>query len=113
VLDPFGLGNGLPELVWDPVAGCVDPMVAERRAKAIIAGTIKALGGGYGDDAARFYAAEAAKVIQASSMQPRSRDAAWTMCCVGWRTRRTGRDSATAFPCCAVLAGAAARRVAR
>jgi type IV secretion system protein VirD4 len=66
VLDPFGLGTGLPELVWDPVAGCVDPMVAERRAKAFTAGTIKAaLGGGYGDDAARFYAAEAAKVIQA------------------------------------------------
>jgi type IV secretion system protein VirD4 len=66
VLDPFGLGNGLPELVWDPVAGCVDPMVAERRAKAFTAGTIKAaLGGGYGDDAARFYAAEAAKMIQA------------------------------------------------
>jgi type IV secretion system protein VirD4 len=66
VLDPFGLGNGLPELVWDPVAGCVDPMVAERRAKAFTAGTIKAaLGGGYGDDTARFYAAEAAKVIQA------------------------------------------------
>jgi type IV secretion system protein VirD4 len=41
-------------------------MVAERRAKAFTAGTIKAaLGGGYGDDAARFYAAEAAKVIQA------------------------------------------------
>jgi type IV secretion system protein VirD4 len=37
-------------------------MVAERRAKAFTAGTIKAaLGGGYGDDAARFYAAEAAK----------------------------------------------------
>jgi type IV secretion system protein VirD4 len=66
VLDPFGLGTGLPELVWDPVAGCVNPMVAERRAKAFTAGTIKAaLGGGYGDDAARFYAAEAAKVIQA------------------------------------------------
>jgi type IV secretion system protein VirD4 len=66
VLDPFGLARGLPELVWDPVAGCVDPMVAERRAKAFTAGTIKAaLGGGYGDDAARFYAAEAAKVIQA------------------------------------------------
>ena len=58
--------GGLPELVWDPIAGCVDPMVAERRAKAFTAGTIKAaLGGGYGDDAARFYAAEAAKVIQA------------------------------------------------
>jgi type IV secretion system protein VirD4 len=66
VLDPFGLAAGLPELVWDPIAGCVDPMVAERRAKAFTAGTIKAtLGGGYGDDAARFYAAEAAKVIQA------------------------------------------------
>src|SRR5215212_6245469 len=66
VLDPFGLAGGLPELVWDPIAGCVDPMVAERRAKAFTAGTIKAaLGGGYGDDAARFYAAEAAKVIQA------------------------------------------------
>src|SRR5512133_3831689 len=66
VLDPFGLAPGLPELVWDPIAGCVDPMVAERRAKAFTAGTIKgALGGGYGDDAARFYAAEAAKVLQA------------------------------------------------
>jgi type IV secretion system protein VirD4 len=66
VLDPFGLARGLPELVWDPIAGCVDPMVAERRAKAFTAGTIKAaMGGGYGDDAARFYAAEAAKVIQA------------------------------------------------
>jgi type IV secretion system protein VirD4 len=66
VLDPFGLARGLPELVWDPIAGCVDPMVAERRAKAFTAGTIKAaLGGGYGDDAARFYAAEASKVIQA------------------------------------------------
>jgi hypothetical protein len=66
VLDPFGLATGLPELVWDPIAGCVDPMVAERRAEAFTAGTIKAaLGGGYGDDAARFYAAEAAKVIQA------------------------------------------------
>jgi type IV secretion system protein VirD4 len=66
VLDPFGLAGGLPELVWDPIAGCVDPMVAERRAKAFTAGRIKAaLGGGYGDDAARFYAAEAAKVIQA------------------------------------------------
>ena len=29
VLDPFGLAPGLPELVWDPIAGCVDPMVAE------------------------------------------------------------------------------------
>lgn len=66
VLDPFGLAPGLPELVWDPIGGCVDPMVAERRAKAFTAGTVKgALAGGHGDDAARFYAAEAAKVLQA------------------------------------------------
>ncbi|MGB3594746.1 MAG: TraM recognition domain-containing protein [Ornithinimicrobium sp.] len=66
VLDPFGLVPGLPELVWDPIAGCVDPIVAERRAKAFTAGTIKgAVAEGYGDQAARFYAAEAAKVIQA------------------------------------------------
>jgi type IV secretion system protein VirD4 len=66
VLDPFGLAAGLPELVWDPVAGCADSMVAERRAKAFTAGTVRgAVAGGYGDDAARFYAAEAAKVIQA------------------------------------------------
>jgi type IV secretion system protein VirD4 len=56
---------GLPEVVWDPIQGCVDPMVAERRAKAFTAGTVKgAVAGGHGDDAARFYAAEAAKVLQ-------------------------------------------------
>ena len=66
VLDPFGLAPGLPELVWDPIDGCVDPMVAERRAKAFTAGTVKgAVAGGHADDAARFYAAEAAKVLQA------------------------------------------------
>src|SRR5699024_5908320 len=66
VLDPFGLVPGLPELVWDPIAGCVDPITAERRAKAFTAGTVKgAVAEGYGDQAARFYAAEAAKVIQA------------------------------------------------
>jgi len=66
VLDPFGLATGLPELVWDPVQGCVDPMLAERRAKAFTAGTVKgAIHAGTGDTAARFYAAEAAKVLQA------------------------------------------------
>ena len=66
VLDPFGLAPGLPELVWDPIEGCVDPMVAERRAKAFTAGTVKGAVSASGDDAAaRFYAAEAAKVIQA------------------------------------------------
>jgi len=66
VLDPFGLAAGLPELVWDPVTGCVDPMVAERRAKAFTAGTVKgSIQAGHGDSAARFYAAEAGKVLQA------------------------------------------------
>jgi type IV secretion system protein VirD4 len=66
VLDPFGLAPGLPELVWDPVDGCVDSMVAERRAKAFSAGTVKgAVAQGSGDSAARFYAAEGAKVLQA------------------------------------------------
>src|SRR5215203_5701446 len=46
--------------------GRVDSMLAERRAKAFTAGTVKcAVASGHGDDAARFYAAEAAKVIQA------------------------------------------------
>ncbi|MGY1829028.1 type IV secretory system conjugative DNA transfer family protein [Geodermatophilus sp. SYSU D01180] len=66
VLDPFGAVPGLPELVWDPVAGCADPLVAERRAKAFAGGTVTgAVGGGRADSAARFYAFEAAKVLQA------------------------------------------------
>jgi len=66
VLDPFDLAPGVAQLVWDPIAGCDDSMVAERRAKAFTAGTVKgAAGRGAGDDAARFYAAEAAKVLQA------------------------------------------------
>lgn len=65
VLDPFGLAPGVPPVVWDPVDGCVDPMVAERRAKAFTAGTVRGGSVTHGDDAARFYAAEAAKVVQA------------------------------------------------
>ena len=66
VLDPFGSVPGIPELVWDPVAGCVDPMTAERRAKAFAAGTVSgAVTSGGADSAARFYAFEAAKVLQA------------------------------------------------
>lgn len=66
VLDPFGLAEGVvDELIWDPISGCVDPKVAERRAKAFTAGTVKgAINGGTGDEAARFYAAESAKVLQ-------------------------------------------------
>ena len=65
VLDPFGAAPGLPELVWDPVAGCVDPRTAERRAKAFSAGTVSgSVSGGRHDSAARFYAAETAKVLQ-------------------------------------------------
>ena len=66
VLDPFSLAPGLPELVWDPIAGCLDPLIAERRAKAFTAGTISStVAAGQSDPAARFYAAEASKVIQA------------------------------------------------
>ena len=65
VLDPFGLAPGLPELVWDPIGGCVDSMIAERRAKAFTAGTVNGAVASSGDNAARFYAAEAAKVLQA------------------------------------------------
>lgn len=66
VLDPFSLAPGLPELVWDPIAGCLDPLIAERRAKAFTAGTISStIAAGQSDPAARFYAAEASKVIQA------------------------------------------------
>ena len=65
VLDPFGMAPGVPELVWDPIAGCVDSLVAERRAKAFSAGTVTgAVAGGRADSAARFYAAETAKVLQ-------------------------------------------------
>lgn len=66
LLDPFSLAPGLPELVWDPIVGCIDPLMAERRAKAFTAGTISAtIATGQSDPAARFYAAEASKVIQA------------------------------------------------
>jgi hypothetical protein len=51
--------------VWDPIAGCVDPMIAERRAKAFAAGTVTgSVAGGRNDNAARFYAQETAKVLQ-------------------------------------------------
>ena len=66
VCDPFAAVPGAPELLWDPVAGCADPLIAERRAKAFTAGTVAgALTGGVSDGAARFYAFEAAKVLQA------------------------------------------------
>lgn len=65
VLDPFGAAPGLPEFVWDPIAGCVDPILAEKRAKAFAAGTVTgAVNGGRQDSVARFYAAETAKVLQ-------------------------------------------------
>lgn len=65
VLDPFDLAPGQPELVWDPIDGCLDSFVAERRAKAFTAGTVSgAVAHGAQDPAARFYAGEAAKVLQ-------------------------------------------------
>src|SRR3954453_7435271 len=64
VLDPFGAAPGLPQLTWDPIAGCVDPTVATRRSRAFAAGTVTgAVAGGRQDSAARFYAAETAKVL--------------------------------------------------
>lgn len=60
VADPHGLAPGLPPLVWDPVAGCRDPWTAQRRAHAFTTG-LASRGGD--NDAARFYAAEAAKVV--------------------------------------------------
>jgi hypothetical protein len=65
VLDPFGAAPGLPEFIWDPIAGCVDPKVAEKRAKAFAAGTVTgAVNGGRQDSAARFYAEETGKVLK-------------------------------------------------
>jgi hypothetical protein len=65
VLDPFGAAPGQPAFVWDPIAGCVDPRIAEKRAKAFAAGTVTgAVSGGRQDSSARFYAAETAKVLQ-------------------------------------------------
>jgi hypothetical protein len=65
VLDPFGAAPGLPQLTWDPIAGCVDPTVATRRARAFAAGTVTgAVAGGRQDSAARFYAQETGKVLQ-------------------------------------------------
>ncbi|WP_245916748.1 type IV secretory system conjugative DNA transfer family protein [Nocardioides gansuensis] len=65
VLDPFNLAPGTPELVWDPILGCEDAMLAERRAKAFAAGTVKGATAQSTDQAARFYAGECAKVLQA------------------------------------------------
>ena len=65
VLDPFNAAPGTPELVWDPIAGCEDSMHAERRAKAFANGTIKGANSQSSEQAARFYAGECAKVLQA------------------------------------------------
>ena len=65
VLDPFNAAPGTAELVWDPIAGCEDAMLAERRAKAFANGTIKGATAQSTDQAARFYAGECAKVLQA------------------------------------------------
>jgi type IV secretion system protein VirD4 len=64
VLDPFGLAQGMPELVWDPVRGCEDPITAERRAKAFGAGIVRSMAGNSEGAASRFYVAEASKVLQ-------------------------------------------------
>ena len=76
VLDPFGLAEGVvDELIWDPIAGCVDPKVAERRAKAFTAGTVKAarvviLGVGVAGLQAIATAKRLGAVIEASDVRP-------------------------------------------
>lgn len=91
VLDPFGLVDGAGgELVWDPIEGCVSSTIAERRAKAFAAGTVKgALQEGTGDDAARFYAEESAKVLKcyfhAAALTGRNLDDV-----LGWVANPTG-----------------------
>lgn len=65
VLDPFGQAPGVEELVWDPVAGTGDSLLAEKRAKAFAAGKAGGHSSSERDSAAQFYAAEAAKVAQA------------------------------------------------
>jgi type IV secretion system protein VirD4 len=65
VLDPFGLADGLQELVWDPIAGCENPATAERRAKAFGVGIVQSVAQSpEGGAASRFYVAEAAKILQ-------------------------------------------------
>ncbi len=65
VCDPSGLLPGLPPLVWDPLGGCIDSTGATRRAVAFAAGTVLSAAAASGDGVgARFYAAEAAKVLQ-------------------------------------------------
>lgn len=65
VCDPYGDLPGLPPVYWDLLAGCVKSKIAERRARAFAGGTVQGGAQKYGsDDAARFYAAEATKVLQ-------------------------------------------------
>ncbi|PRZ34814.1 type IV secretion system protein VirD4 [Antricoccus suffuscus] len=61
IFDPLGQSAGIAPLVWDPVAGCVNSHLAERRARAFAAGTVTR--GGHADDAARFYMQQASTVI--------------------------------------------------
>jgi hypothetical protein len=77
------------ELLRRLQSGCVDPMVAERRAKAFTAGTIKAaMGGATATTPPGSLLPKQQKLSRRSSTQPPSPDAAWTMCCIGWRTQR-------------------------
>jgi type IV secretion system protein VirD4 len=91
VLDPFGLAEGVvDEVVWDPIDGCISSKIAERRAKAFAAGTVKgAMTEGSGDDAARFYAEESAKVLKcyfhAAALTGRNLDDV-----LGWVANPTG-----------------------
>jgi type IV secretion system protein VirD4 len=61
VLDPLGMAPGLPEMVWDPIAGCVSSFVAERRGLAFALATLNK---DASDEGARYYAFQAAEVLK-------------------------------------------------
>ncbi len=80
VLDPFDLAPGTPELVWDPIDGCEDAMLAERRAKAFAAGTIKGATASPPTRPPGSTPANAPRCCRPTSTPPRSPASGWTTC---------------------------------
>lgn len=60
VFNPTGLGGVASTLRWDPVAGCIDPAVADARARALVRGG----GGAAGTHNADFWAAKASEILR-------------------------------------------------
>jgi len=59
VFNPTGLGGVASTFGWDPLSGCVDPAVADARARALVRG-----GGGASGAQAEFWAAKAAEIVR-------------------------------------------------